>query len=364
MSTVSVVGIGRLGLGFALALEKSGFKVIGVDKNQTYVDKIKQKKLVTVEPFIQEYLNSSKNFDVTTQLKNALDSEVIFVLVATPALSSGEYDASQIQSVVDELTSFGKQDITKHLVISCTVNPGLCDNVAKILEPLHFTVSYNPEFLAQGSIIKNIQNPDMVVIGEGSKLAGEKIHEIHKKLCLTKPVFHHMSRLSAEITKIALNCFMTTKISFANSIGDLARKSGAEHEKILTALGTDSKIGSKCLNYGFGYGGPCLPKDNGALLSFAKKIQMDLPISRATDETNKIHLEFQFNEYKNHPKDEIIVFDGVTYKNGTIIIEESQKLKLAEKLAKEGYKILVKDIPQVIEQVKKLHGSLFEYEYI
>ena len=363
MQTVAVIGIGRLGIGVALNLEKSGYNVIGIDKNRSHIELVNNKKLKSIEPYIEDYLNSSKNFRAYTDLREALISDIIFILVATSSLENGRYDTSQVESVVNELEKLGKQNTLKHIVILSTVNPGFCDEAAKTLEPLNYTVSYNPEFLAQGSVTKNLQEPDMIIIGENSKDAGDKIQEIYQKMCVNKPSFHRMSRLSAEIAKIAYNCFSTTKISFANSIGDLATKVGAEPEKILDALGSDSKIGSKCFKYGFGYGGPCLPKDNNALIGFANDVGMNLPISKATNETNKKHLEFQFEQYsKKYDKDKEIVFDGVTYKKGTIIIEGSQQLALAVKLAKAGYKILIKDVQDVIDQVKKIHGNLFEYQ--
>ena len=365
IQTVSVVGIGRLGLGFALYLEKCGFEVIGVDKNQSHVDLVNSKKLKSYEPFVNDYLSSAKNFHATTDLKKAFESQVIFILVATPSLPSGSYDHSQVESVIEQLVQFGRQEEIKHIVISCTVSPGFCDKTAAHLEPLNYVISYNPEFLAQGSVIKNLQNPDMVVIGEKSKKFGDQVEEIYREICTNNPVFQRMSPWSAEITKIALNCFMSTKISFANSIGDLAHKAGAETEKILNALGSDSRIGHKYLGYGFGYGGPCLPRDNTALGNFAQHHGIDLPLSKATDETNRKHLDFQFEQYvKKYDKSQTITFDGVSYKKGTDIIDESQQLALAVKLANEGYKVLVLDNQSVIDKVKNLYDSLFEFEVV
>ena len=365
MENISVIGTGRLGLGFALVLENSGFNVIGIDRDQERVDLINKKEIKTVEPFVEEFLKSSQNFHITTDLKKALDSEIIFILVNTPSLPDGRFDESQIDSAIEELVEYGKQDILRHVIISSTVNPSYCDSVAEKLNSLNYTVNYNPELLSQGSVVHDIQNPDMVIIGEESTQSGEKIQQVFEKFCKNSPSFHRMSRISAEIAKIGFNCFSTTKIAFANSIGDIAIKVGAEPETILHALGSDSKIGSKCFKYGFGYGGPCLPRDNNALLNFSQSIGMNIPLSKATDETNKLHLNFQFLQYqKKFKKDELIVFDGVTYKKGTTMLVGSQQLALAVMLAKDGYKVLIKDVPEVIEQVQKLHDSLFQYEKI
>jgi len=163
--------------------------------------------------------------------------------------------------------------------------------------------------------------------------------------------------------KMLFNCFLTTKISFANSIGDLAKKVGADQEKILDAIGSDNRIGNKFLKYGYGYGGPCLPRDNRALAAYAQDNDIDLLISKATDETNKQHLNFQYQEFSENNKKQI-VFDGIAYKKGTVILEESQPLLLAKKLAENGFDILIKDSQDVIEQLKQNYGNLFKLQVI
>lgn len=360
---ISVIGVGKLGICFALNLEKAGYNVIGVDKNQKYVELINNKQLTSYEPFVEEYLQSSQHFHATTDIKEILKSNMIFILVPTPSLETGRYDHSFVNEVIDEIEKFGQQDVIKHIIISSTVNPEFCDKIQQRLENLNYTLTYNPEFIAQGSVINDQQNPDMILIGGKSQTAGDILEEIYTKMCKNKPIFKRMNLISAEITKIALNCFVTTKISFANSIGDLCETVGAETDKVLSAIGSDSKIGNKCLKYGYGYGGPCLPRDNKALSVFGEDHGIDLLISKATDEINKNHLEFQLKQYKKNSKtNEQIVFDGVTYKKGTVILEESQPFELAIKLAKSGCKIRIIDKPAVIDEIKKIYGSLFEYE--
>jgi nucleotide sugar dehydrogenase len=174
-----------------------------------------------------------------------------------------------------------------------------------------------------------------------------------------------MSRLSAEIAKIATNCFLTTKISFANSIGDLAIKVGAEPEKILNAIGADSRIGNKYLSYGFGFGGPCFPRDNKALGLFARNNDYSLLLSEATDEINKRHLAFQLQEFLNkYSEDEKIIFDGITYKKGSLLLDESQQFALAFLLAKAGRKVVLRDQEVVLTAIKKDYETLFDYEPI
>lgn len=140
-------------------------------------------------------------------------------------------------------------------------------------------------------------------------------------------------------------------------IGDIALRYGANPEIILKAIGTDSRIGSKYLNYGFGFGGPCFPRDNRALAKCAEEVGVDAVISKATDESNKKHLEYQidFFEKNNKDKNKSVEIDFVTYKKESVSVEESQQLKFALGLQEKGYKIKINDErPEVIESIKNL----------
>jgi nucleotide sugar dehydrogenase len=243
--------------------------------------------------------------------------------------------------------------------------PGYSDKAQQDLADLNYTVSYNPEFIAQGSILRDQASPDIVLIGEGNEDAGDLIEETYNRMTINDPSIHRMSRIEAEITKISLNCFLTTKIAFANMIGDILKSSNARPEVVLRAIGSDSRIGLKYLNYGFGYGGPCFPRDNRALSIYADDNNINARISKATNLCNAEHLKFQVEDYiKSHKKDNNrkIVFDTVTYKPGTTILEESQQLAFAVALAKEGYTVLVRESSDVINELRKTHGDLFQYE--
>ena len=293
-SKISVIGIGKLGLPFALILEKNGYDVVGCDILDNYVSQLNNKQFISKELGVYDLLNSAKQFTATTNLSKTINhSDVIFIFLATPSLSNGKYDHSQIDNIVLQLKAFGKQKSEKNIIISCTVMPGYCDSIKYKLNKLEFKLSYNPEFIAQGSIVNDLQNPDMVLIGEADKYAGEIITQIYDKITLNSPKFQMMSPKESEITKIALNCFLTTKIAFANMVGDIAIKSGCDENKILSAIGSDTRIGEKFLKYGFGFGGPCLPRDNRAMAAFSSDVNIDAVISKASDKANRIHLENQ-----------------------------------------------------------------------
>jgi nucleotide sugar dehydrogenase len=334
-----------------------------MDIDNDYVNEINNRTLRSPEPHVNELLKASKNFFATSDLKTILDeTDIIFISVATPTSDEG-YDHSQVDRVLDHIASFGKQPLRKHLIIACTTIPGYCDKAAAKVTPYNISLSYNPEFIAQGSILNDQQYPDMVLIGEADNNAGDAIENIYRRLTKSNPRFCRMSRLSAEICKLATNCFLTTKISFANAIGDLAIAADAEYEKILSAMGADSRIGDKYLKHGFGFGGPCFPRDNRAIRLFADKIGYDLLISQATDKANAYHLEFMLNQWLHrHEDSKEVVFDYVTYKPGSVMLEESQQLALAVKLAQAGKTVRIRERKAVIKEVKKIYGDLFQYE--
>jgi len=359
---VSVIGVGRLGLCFCLFLEKAGYNVLGVDRSQDYVTSLNNKSFSTPEESVDDLLRGSENFRATTSLDEAIKhSDIIFLLVATPSLENGRYDHSQVDSVMRSIQSLGVQPNKKHIVVSCTTMPGYCDTLVEKAESLNYTLSYNPEFIAQGTIFRDQLSPEFVLIGEGSKKIGDILEEIYMKATNSNPKICRMKRMEAEITKIAYNCFLTSKISFANMVGDIAITSGLSPTPILEAIGSSDKVGHKYLGYGYGYGGPCFPRDNRALAIHAKDVGYDALLSYATDDINKNHLHFQVNNFLNTNSDEVVVLDTVTYKPGTDILEESQQLAFAVAVAKAGRKVRIVEARSVIEVLQKKHGDLFEY---
>ena len=361
---ITVIGIGKLGLCFALTLEKAGYNVLGVDVSEEYVAKINSKKLASPEANVEECLTQSQHFTATTGIKKGLShSDVQFLFVATPSLPNGRYDHIQVDNVVQQLIENTLPSKTKHLIIGCTTMPGYCDSVQERLQPYGYTVSYNPEFIAQGSVMRDLVHSELLLIGEGSESVGDAIVEIYLSIVENEPTIHRMSRKEAEITKIALNCFLTTKISYANMVGDIAKSAGCNPDVILNAVGSDSRIGNKNMKYGYGFGGPCFPRDNRAFALFADDVNIDAVISKASDVANKLHLQYQVREFiENNDMSKAIVLSELAYKPDTTIIEESQKLVFAVELAKQGYHIVIDDELEVVKQIKLIYDDLFEYK--
>jgi nucleotide sugar dehydrogenase len=343
MKTVSLIGIGKLGLCFGLNLSKVGYRVIGVDTREDYVSLLTEGKFVSDEDHVNEYLQKYP-FEYTTDIKSALESDIIFIVVATPSTIDHKYDHFQIERVINELIKFSI-DKRKDLVINCTTFPGYCESLQKRLQNTNWRISYNPEFIAQGTIIRDQQFCDMVLIGEADEYAGNKIENVYRDFVLSTPVYQRMSVTEAELTKISLNCFLTTKISFANMIGDMANRLNCNSDVVLSAIGSDSRVGNKYLKPGFGFGGPCFPRDNRALAKCGEELGINAAISKATDEMNSLHLQYQIEDFvkKNPNKDIPVVMEYITYKKESTLLEESQQYKFAIGLKSMGYQIIIKD---------------------
>ena len=366
MDKIGIVGTGRLGLCFAILLEKAGYQVFASDINSHYIDKLKSKKFSSNEPDVNKILRSSKNIEFTNSNFEVIKkTDLIFCFTATPSKKNGSYDLKYLNQVVDDLKLYQNQNkkSKKSLVIGCTTNPGDCDKILKVLEKYNVDIFYNPEFIAQGSVIKDLQQPDMVLIGRNKTKTQveKKILDIYRKIQINKLRVNLLSLKAAEITKISINCFLTTKISFANMIGQLAIKSNLNNEvdEILKSIGDDTRIGKKFFKFGYGYGGPCLPRDNKALVNYFNKVGMKNKFYDSIDNINNNHVVFLSNLFiKNNFDNLPFYFPYISYKKGTEILTESHSLKVFINLAKKNKKIYVNSSKETAKYLKSNFGFL------
>lgn len=359
---ITVIGIGRLGICFALCLEKAGYHVLGVDVSPSYVEKINNKTLESNEPLVSEYLRESKNFQATTCLEEGINfSDVILICVST-TFGTEAYNFEPLNNLLSNINSLNVEN--KSLVLNSTVSPGYIANTAlPLLQNCKNTsFSYNPPFIAQGQIIAGLTKPDMVLIGQANEKIGATLTSIYKKISPDASIAT-MNVASAEITKLAVNCYITMKIAYANLVGDIADETpNAEKYKILNAVGKDTRIGSKYLLPGFGFGGPCFPRDNRGLGNYALTKNIQPLLFSATDETNKQHAAYMAEKLLEQNLDEYL-FEDISYKDNSPvkIIEESQKLEVAKLVATAGKKVSIKDCKEAIELVQKKFGDIFSY---
>lgn len=367
MSNITVLGVGRLGLGLALLIEKAGYNVLGVDINEEYVKQLNNKTFKTKEPEYENLLKNSKNFKASLDLNEGLQhSDLIFIMVQTPNSGSNKfYDHSIVSNLLQKINEIKVEN--KHIIIGCTLMPKYIDEVGSFLlsDCKNTTLSYNPEFIAQGEIIKGFLNPDMVLIGTYSQELGEILKEIYSKIVKTDPKYCIISPLEAEITKITINGYITTKLSFANMISDVCHSIGANKEKVLDSIGSDSRIGNKYFRPGYSFGGPCFPRDTRALALFVDQNNINNELLLSTTKYNKLHSDFLTQKLLDENKDEYVI-ENVCYKEDSKIpiIEESAKLQIAKKLVENGKKVTIKDEIQLINEVKKEYGNIFNYVII
>lgn len=364
---VTVIGIGKLGLGLALLFENSGHEVCGVDIFPDYVNRLNQKEISFSEPDYNDLLQSSKNFKATTNLQEGLDfSDLIFIVVQTPN-SGGErfYDHSILSNLLGKINQLKPKN--KDIIIGCTVMPKYIDEIGvhliKDCEACH--LSYNPEFVAQGNIVDGFKNADIILVGTYHEELKLKLENIYLSMMKKTPKFCFLKPLDAEIVKICLNGFITMKLSYANVVSDLCDKMGADKNKVLNSIGSDSRIGTKYFRPGHSFGGPCFPRDTRAVKQLLDQNGIESKLLEATSSFNQWHIDFQAQQLLNENR-EIYMFENMCYKENTNVplIEESAKLKIAKKVVESGKKVLIKDSRETIEEVKKEYGVIFDYQVV
>ena len=359
---IGVIGAGRLGICFALLAESAGHDVFVSDIQQSYVSKLNAKELYSNEPEVEDLLLRSKKLRASTNNQDVIkSSDVIFTFVPTPSLDDGSYDCSLVDDVVCDLLRSPNLE-GKKFIVGCTTNPGFVDRVDKKLEGRGISVFYSPEFVAQGTIIRDMKNADMILCGGNDEEGFELIKSIYLSFMERDVNFYSMSNTAAEITKIGINCFLTYKISYANMMGQILYNSGCgkEIEKILSSIGADSRIGSKYLNYGLGFGGPCLPRDNRALGHYADKVGLKYSLPQVTDDFNEAHAEFIKNYCVECNTEGFAFFiDSIGYKVGCDLVVESPRLRLVEDLLKDGHTVYVQEIDDVVDE----YGEELEEDY-
>jgi len=355
---IGVIGAGRLGICFALLCEQAGYDVLVSDVRDSYVKNLQNKIISTNEPEVAKLLTTSPRLSATTNnLKVIRECDIIYTLVATPSSKDGSYDVSAVWKVVEDLKKAGKKNVGgKAFIVGCTTNPGDCEKFQNELKDLDVDVFYNPEFIAQGTIIKDLRRADMVLIGGKRNEIYDQLCELYNRIQEIPPKISIMSTTAAELVKLAVNCYLTTKISYANMVGQVMSLSGMEEEIpiVLGAIGDDTRVGRRYLNFGFGFGGPCLPRDNRAFAAYVKELGLDYNLGDTTDNFNDKHSDFLKENFIYKNIDNLpFYFDYVSYKKGTDILTESQQYKLCIDLLDDGYTVYIDDNDAIMDMITK-----------
>jgi len=361
-NTVTVFGLGKVGTAIAAVALESGFNVFGFDVNEKVINSLAEQKYRTQEPQVDSILRKySKNFNVKAKLEDAIKvSNISVIIVPSPSMADGNFSSQAVEvavrRIIDAVNS-QSQLIKEHskgfrhsIIIASTLSPEtMRKKILPLKQSLDFELQdkieiiYSPEFIALGSVIDNLRNPEYIILGHDGNGVSTNVIEYKKKVNKNHAEIHVTTFESAEIAKISVNTFLTTKISYANMLSSLIVETPhATQAEVFEILKADSRIGKKFFSPGLGYGGPCLPRDNRALIAFGATKNLGVPLASATDKVNENQsnlISKQVIQFSEGKKDILIL--GVTYKSGTNSVEESHALRVIRnlKLSVDGFTI-------------------------
>ena len=271
--------------------------VLGIDVNPDAVRLLNEGRAPVEEPGLQALISASRDgLSATTDLAEVAGAETTIVLVPTPSDERGAFSNEYLLAALEAIgRGLAAHDDYHVVVIGSTVMPGSCESeLVAALERASgrrvgdtLGLCYTPEFIALGNVIRDMLEPDMVLIGESDHRAGEVLERLYRGVCENDPPFRHMNLVNAELTKIAVNTYVTMKISYANALADICeRLPGADVDTVTDALGLDTRIGPKYLRGAIAYGGPCFPRDNKAFAVLSRSLGADPLLAEATDAVN------------------------------------------------------------------------------
>jgi UDPglucose 6-dehydrogenase len=304
-----------------------------------------------------------------------LGSDISFVIVPTPSDERGSFSLQYVAYAFRELGRALAQKRDYHtIVLTSTVLPGATRHgLIPILERFSgkragegFGFCYSPEFVALGSVIRDFLHPDFLLVGEHDERAGNHLEACYREIVATDTPVARMSLENAELAKISVNAFVTTKITFANMLADICmHMPGGDVDVVSNAIGLDSRIGRKYLTGGLGYGGPCFPRDNVALAFFASAVGARADLPRTTDVLNRavVHRVLDFVAGVATPGCTIAVL-GLSYKPSSHVVEESQAIQIARALVDRKYRVLAFDPLAGAQAAQELGGRALVLESI
>lgn len=321
---VTVIGTGYVGLVTAIGLADAKHDVVCVDLNKERMEQLAQGIAPITEEGIEEALQKNQSrLTFTTEYPR---SDLYLVAVGTPERADGSCDLSAVQAVVKLIHSI-QPDAA--VVLKSTIPPGTTESLQEMYPSLRFAMV--PEFLREGTAIRDMRNPHRVVIGTHDQGLAESLADLFKA---NAPIVH-VDPTTAELTKYAANSFLAVKISFINEIARLADIVGADVEDVAHGIGLDPRIGPAFLKAGAGYGGSCFPKDIAALTTLAQRQGEHLHVIEAADRTNEAQLEYVLQKIDPRPGLRIALL-GLSFKPGTDDLRDAPALRLAERLTKMG----------------------------
>ena len=376
-ASISIIGMGYVGLCTAATFASRGIRTIGIDIDQVRVEQISKGKAPLHEPQLDSMLKNAvrkKLLDATSDISLAADTYATFLTVGTPSQQDGSIDLSYIKNATEDLGNVLRDKPGYHLVVvKSTVVPGTTNGVVKrfLEQSSRKTVGSelglctNPEFLKEGTAINDALHPDKIVIGSNDKKSASELTRLYHRFYGSKlPPTILTSPEAAELVKYASNAFLATKVSFINTIANIAEQiPGVEVGTIAEAIGLDPRIGGLFLKAGPGYGGSCFHKDLQALINYSQNKNYDPILFRATEETNEqqAHRVVEMAEkLLGSLSSKRVAVLGLAFKKDTDDIREAASIRVINQLKNKGARVVAYD-PMAIPNTRKHFSQQIDY---
>jgi len=371
---ISIVGTGYVGLVSGACFAELGAIVHCIDINKEKIDKLKNGIIPIYEPGLEDLVNrnvkAGRLFFSTDLSESINDVEILFIAVGTPAAEDGSADLGHVLEVARKIG----QSLEKYILVvtKSTVPVGTSQMVRNTIEEelekrgrkIEFDVASNPEFLKEGAAIDDFMKPDRVVVGVDSDRARELMTRLYAPMLLSNFRVIFMDIPSAEMTKYAANAMLATRISFINEIANLCEKVGADVAMVRKGIGSDSRIGSKFLYPGPGFGGSCFPKDLRAFIKTGRDHQSPLTLLESVEAVNERQKRVLFTKFSDYfggnIKGRRAAIWGLSYKPGTNDVREAPSLTLISQLLEAGCKVKAYD-PAAMNEARLRLGDSIEY---
>jgi len=344
--TIAVFGLGYVGCVTAACFASLGFRVVGVDVDARKVRAVQEGKSPFYEPGLEPLLAEHLSTGLLTATLSTADAlqeaDYAFLCVGTPSAANGNLNVDQLRKVASEIAGH-LNGRTKPLtvVVRSTIFPGTCDEIVSPALHSKADVVANPEFLREGSAVRDFMEPSVVVIGSNNRAAAERIAALYEGLPGQMSI---VGLRTAELVKYTFNTFHALKIAFANEIGTLSAFLGLDGTEVMETLCLDTKlnISPAYMKPGFAFGGSCLPKDLRALNYRARRLDLDLPLLRSVLPSNEAHIERAFNRVMETGCRKIGIY-GLAFKPNTDDLRESPSVALIERLIGKGCDVKIYD---------------------
>lgn len=340
MKQVAVVGLGYVGLTTAVGLAQLGHRVLGFDVDESKVESLSAGESPIYEDGLEKALESliqSSGLSFTNSLDAVKDfrPEFIFVCVATPQDESGAADLTILNSVASQMAEIAPANSV--LVVKSTVPVGTGQRIFKVINRSDLFVASNPEFLREGTAMKDFMEPDRIVVGSNNPEAAKRVLDLYAAIDAPKL---ETDLESSELIKYAANAYLAMRLSFTNEIAALSEKAHANVEQVLNGMGLDKRIGTAFLKPGPGWGGSCFPKDTNALVAIAKGFDSRLPLVESAITSNKAALSRSIDAIEDlvggDLSNKTVGVWGIAFKANTDDTRDSPALIIIESLIKRG----------------------------